>query len=171
MFDGWSASTDAAIQIKVKPGREHMSAEANKALLRRYFTGLVSEGDLGAADELFAADYVTDWTIPDMPRGPGQVKFAWAEWRVAFPDWAATLEHQVAEGEWVSTRITAGGTHLGVLVFGPVGRLAPSGKCVRINGTVWARIHDGRIVEMLQDGDFLGLLQQLGALQTQSAPL
>jgi predicted ester cyclase len=124
----------------------------------------VSRGNLAAADELFAADYATDWSIPDMPRGPEQVKFAWAEWRAAFPDWSATVEHQIAEGDWVATRITAGGTHRGELVYRRFGRVAPTGRRVSITGTVTVRIRDGKIVEMWQDGDFLGLLQQLGVI-------
>ena len=147
-----------------------MSIEANKALVRRYFAELVTCGDLAVADELFPADYATDWSIPDMPRGPEQVKYAWAEWRAAFPDWSATIEHQIAEGEWVATRITAGGTHQGPLVYRRFGRLDPTGRRVRITGTVTVRIRGGKIVEMWQDGDFLGLLQQLGAITTPGQP-
>ncbi|MDP8921613.1 MAG: ester cyclase [Chloroflexota bacterium] len=77
-----------------------MSNEENKALVRQYFAEVVSRGNLTAADELFAADYAIDWSIPDMPRGSEQVTFAWAEWRTAFPDWSATAEQQIAEGTW-----------------------------------------------------------------------
>ena len=97
-----------------------------------------------------------------MPRGPEQVKFAWAEWRTAFPDWSMTVEHQIAEGDWEATRITAGGTHRGELVYRRFGREDPTGRRVRITGTVKVRNQDGKIVEMWQDGDFLGLLLQLG---------
>jgi ketosteroid isomerase-like protein len=34
--------------------------EENKAVVRRYFAEVVSQGDLAVADELFAADYATE---------------------------------------------------------------------------------------------------------------
>jgi predicted ester cyclase len=141
-----------------------MSVEENKTIARRYFVEVTSGGDLSVADELFSATYATDWTIPDMPRGPEQVRFAWAEWRAAFPDWQTTIQWQIAEGEWVANRIVAQGTHMGELMYRRFGRIAPTGRRVMIPATVSMRISAGQIVEMTQDGDFLGLLQQLGVV-------
>src|ERR1700704_3049214 len=107
-----------------------MSVEENKTIARRYFAEVTSGGDLAVADELFSAAYATDWTIPDMALGPEQVKFAWAEWRTAFPDWQTTIQWQIAEGDRVASRIAATGTHVGELMYRRFGRIAPTGRRV-----------------------------------------
>jgi predicted ester cyclase len=42
--------------------------------------------------------------------------------------------------------------------------IAPTGKQVRASGISIVHIRDGRIVEMWTNVDFLGLMQQMGAI-------
>jgi len=75
----------------------------------------------------------------------------------ASPDLHFTIEDQMAEGDKVVTRYTAGGTHLG-----PFMGIPPTGKQVTATGMSIIRVANGKIVEEWANGDDLGLLQQLG---------
>jgi predicted ester cyclase len=63
----------------------------------------------------------------------------------------------MAEGDWVASRVTAKGTHLGVW-FG----VKPSGKSVTLRGINLDRVSDGLVVEHWGEADTLGMLIQMG---------
>jgi steroid delta-isomerase-like uncharacterized protein len=135
-------------------------SEANKALVRREMEEVFDRGNLDAADELYAPDYVIhDPTSPEDIRGvEGARQFA-ATYRQAFPDFQATVEDQVAEGDKVATRFTARGTHHGELEG-----IAPTGNRVEVTGINISRIAGGKIAEEWTNYDALGLMQQIGAV-------
>jgi steroid delta-isomerase-like uncharacterized protein len=138
-----------------------VSAQENKAISRRADEELFDRGNLEVADELFAPNFVhhdpvsgEDW------RGPESVKQYAAMMRAAFPDLYYTVEDQIAEGDKVVTRYRAGGTHQGELMG-----IAPTGKRIEITGISIMRINDGgKIEEMWENSDTLGMMQQLGAI-------
>ncbi len=137
-----------------------MSAEQNKAVSRRADEELFNRGNLDVADELFAADYVYhDATSGQDWHGPEDVKRYARLLRSAFPDLQQTIEDQVAEGDRVAYRWTARGTHRGELMG-----IAPTGARVAFTGIAIARLAHGRIAEMWESYDALGLLRQLGAV-------
>ena len=70
-----------------------------------------------------------------------------------------TIEQQLAEGEYVTTRWSARGTHQGDLMG-----MAPTGKQATVTGITIDRIVDGRFVESWTNWDTLGLMQQLGVI-------
>jgi len=84
--------------------------------------------------------------------------------RQAFPDFAATILQQVAEGDVVVTRKVFRGTHRGELMGIP-----PTGRTVAIDVIDVVRLEDGRTVEHWNVVDRLGLLHQLGAIPEPSA--
>ncbi len=64
-----------------------MSAEQDKAVVRRFVEEVMNEGNLEAADELIAPDHVNhDPTAPDVRPGPEGVKQLIGMYRAAFPD-------------------------------------------------------------------------------------
>ena len=67
---------------------------------------------------------------------------------------------QVAEGEWVVTRVTGRGTHLGAWLG-----MRPTGTAVEITGVNIDRVVDGRIVEHGGVADLLGPLLAMGAIR------
>lgn len=71
-----------------------------------------------------------------------------------------TVGLQVAEGEWVVTRVTGRGTHLGAWLG-----MRPTGKAVEITGVNIDRVVNGRIVEHGGVADLLGPLLAMGAIQ------
>ena len=137
-----------------------MSAEENKAIVRREAEEIFSQGNLDAADEIYAPDFVGhEPTTPEGIRGlEGARQFA-AVYREAFPDLQLTVEDQLAEGDKVATRFTARGTHQGELEG-----IAPTGNQVEIKGIYISRIAEGKIAEDWTNFDALGLMQQIGAI-------
>jgi predicted ester cyclase len=133
-----------------------MSAEANKALVRRFYEE-IDRGNIDAMDELVAEDYL-DHNPPPFPGlGAGRegVKQAFKIFWEATPG-RHEIEDQVAEGDKVVTRITAVGRHEGDLPGIP-----RTGNELKVTATVIHRIADGKLAEKWSDKDLLGFLQQL----------
>src|SRR3712207_6368835 len=96
-----------------------MSAEGNKRLAREAIR-ILTTGDLGAADEIYAPHYVNhQHHDPDDPRdlhGVEAMKTFATEFRRAFPDFHDSIDIQIAEGDMVATRFTSRGTHRGAFM-------------------------------------------------------
>jgi steroid delta-isomerase-like uncharacterized protein len=136
-----------------------MSAEQNKALVRRGYEDAWNKQNLALFDELLAADLVDHSVPPGIPQTrEGSQQVATMYWK-AFPDVRIDIEDQVAEGDKVVTRWTGRGTHTGELMG-----IAPTGKQVVVEGISIDRVVGGKIVETWGQFDQLGMLQQLGAV-------
>jgi predicted ester cyclase len=142
-----------------------MSAQENKSVVRRELEEIFSQGgNLDAAEEIYAPDYVGhEPTFGDVHGVEGAKQFA-ATYRQAFPDVQTTMEDQVGEGDKVVTRFTARGTHQGESEdFGP-----PTGNRIEVTGITIERFsEEGKIVEDWTNFDALGLMQQLGLVPEQ----
>jgi predicted ester cyclase len=126
----------------------NMSAEENKALVRREQEELWNHsGNLDAAEELFAPDYIE------------AAKQEAADFRRGFPDVVSTIEDLIAEGNNIVARWRSRATHQGEYMGIP-----PSGKEVEFTGISVYRIEAGKIAESWNVGDQLGLMQQIGAI-------
>jgi predicted ester cyclase len=79
--------------------------------------------------------------------------------RAAFPDLHLTVTDQFEEGDKLVSRWTATGTHKGELMG-----IAPTGTHVTVTGITIGRFQSGKLVESWENGDTLGLLQQLGVV-------
>src|ERR1039457_2718778 len=96
-----------------------MSAEANKALVRRFYEE-IDKGNLDILDELVAPDYL-DHNPPPFPglhAGVDGLKQAFRIFREATPG-HHQIEDQIAEGDKVVTRLTSYGKHEGDLPGAP----------------------------------------------------
>jgi steroid delta-isomerase-like uncharacterized protein len=133
-----------------------MSAD-NKAAVRRFIGQAFNAGDLAVVDELVAPDYVLH-ADPEV-RGTEGIKRFISTYREAFPDYACSIDDQVAEGDKVVTRWTVRGTYEGHLMGIP-----PTGKQVIMPGVVVDRLINGRLVETWIQTDALAMLQQLGVV-------
>lgn len=136
-----------------------MSAEQNKALIRRFYEEVWGKGNLDVADDIFAGDYVRHDLRPGnpLPGAAGQKQIA-ADFRAAFPDLQSTIDLVVAEADLVVARWTVEGTHTGQW-----GNVPPTGKHAKFSGVNIFRIANGKVVELWNHRDDLGLMQQLGA--------
>jgi steroid delta-isomerase-like uncharacterized protein len=134
------------------------TSDENKDISRRADEELFNRGDLSIADELFASNFVYhDPVSHEEWRGPESVKSYATMLRVAFPDLHQTIEEQIAEGDKVAYRWTARGTHQGEFMG-----IAPTGNRVEMTGISIARLIDGKIEEIWENYDALGMMQQLG---------
>jgi steroid delta-isomerase-like uncharacterized protein len=138
-------------------------SEQNKATARRMFEEILSQGNLDAVEEVFAADYHDhDHANEVDTRGQDGVAQEIAGYRSAFPDLQVTVEDQLAEGDRVATRWTTRGTHQGEL-----SGIEPTGNRIEITGTTIHRFTDGKIQEAWWNWNALGMMQQLGAIHTE----
>lgn len=81
------------------------------------------------------------------------------EYNKAFPDAKVSIDFQVAEGEYVFTRVTYNGTNTGEFQGMPA-----SNKKTTVTGSSIQRIVNGKIVEEWDEFDQLGMLKQIGAI-------
>jgi steroid delta-isomerase-like uncharacterized protein len=127
------------------------------SIVRRIFDQAFNQGDLGVVDELVAADaaaHLTSWGVPASRLGLKQII---ANLRSAFPDLHCTVEDEISAGDKLAAHWTMRGTHTGSF-FGAL----PTGRSIAVQGFIFARTAQGRIVENWILIDQIGLLQQLG---------
>ena len=136
-----------------------MSAEANKALVRRFYEE-IDKGNLEAMDDLVAENYI-DHSPPPFPglaSGRAGLKQAFEIFWVATPG-QHHIEDQIAEGDRVVTRLRVTGTHEDDLPGIP-----RTGNTLEMTATVIHRIADGKLAEKWSGKDDLGFLRQLGVI-------
>ena len=134
--------------------------DANERASTRIIEEIFGGGNYDLADDVGRADAVGhDPALPEPVKGPEGLKEAARGYRAAFPDLELTVENAIAEGDLVTIRWTARGTHKGDL-FG----IAPTGKQATVTGITIDRYAGGKIAESWTNWDTLGLLQQLGAV-------
>jgi ketosteroid isomerase-like protein len=133
--------------------------ETNLAIARR-ITAAFEQGDDATLRELYAPDHVlhSHWHDPlPLPGNDGQpvldrYQQADATARADETDLQVTVEEQIAWGDWVVTVFTSRWTH------------ARRGTAVAERGIFVDRFANGKVAESWLCGDWLGLLQQLGAV-------
>ena len=136
-----------------------MGVEENKALVRRFYEEVWDRGNTDFAFEVFADDYVRhDFRPTDAPPGPaGQKKIA-DDFRAAFPDLSFTVDLLFGEQDYVLGRWTARGTH-----SGRWGAVEPTGRHVTFSGANVCRFEGGKVAEIWNHRDDLGLREQIDA--------
>lgn len=135
--------------------------EQNKRIARRIPEDLATGGDLDLIEELYAADAVEHDPFGDHS-GRVAIRESMEGLLVAFPDFSATVEEIIAEGDLVAMRVTLRGTHEGAFLGAD-----PTGRKFEVENAVFTRLDDGMVVERWVQPDTLGVLQQLGI---ESAP-
>ena len=140
-----------------------MSLEENKAIVRRWFSEVMSNGDIATVDlicmECHPGFTVLNGVMENPPTGIPGVKEMVKLFRSAFPDLKFDVEDQIAEGNKVATQLKVHGTHKGDFQG-----IAPTGKQITTWGiSIW-ELADGKLLQEHVSWDTLGLLQQLGAI-------
>jgi steroid delta-isomerase-like uncharacterized protein len=135
------------------------ASDDNKALVRRWMEEAINRKNINVVDELMSPDYVSH--VPGMPdlHGPDGEKQFDSMFNTAFPDGVISIEHEVAEGDFVALHLSYRGTHQGEMMGIP-----PTGTQITMAGMHLCRIADGKIVEAWAMPDMLGMLQQLGVV-------
>ncbi len=137
-----------------------MAAEQNKVLIVRFVEELFNRGNMGIVGEIFAPDFIEHEQLPPgIPNGREGVKVLTTMLRSAFPDFKATIDDILAEGDKVVIRMTWSGTHKGEFMGVPA-----TGKRVSFGVIDIIRITNGKLVEHWGQMDSMSLMQQLGAI-------
>src|SRR5580765_2395603 len=110
--------------------------EGNKAVVRRFFGEVVSDGRLDVVDEICAPNYRLHATLsgPDAINRD-QLKDLVSSWRSSFGDGRITVEDIVSEGDLVAARMRETGTHTGEF-----NGIQPTGKRVSYGSMTFLRI-------------------------------
>ena len=140
--------------------QEQSTAEANKALVRRWFEEVWNKGRAEAIDEMFAADGIAHGLSDDAENpllGPAGFKPFHERFRGAFPDIEVVVEDMIAEDDKVAARCSVRGKHTGDHLG-----IAASNAPVDFTGVSIVRIKDGKIVEAWNNFDFMRMNQQIG---------
>ena len=165
----WKRVKELGRQVLSSRGEEiSLTANENKATVRRVPDEVFNQGNLSVVDELFAPDYVLHdpGILREELRGLEAFKEQWVSmFRTAFPDLRIVIEDQVAEGDKVATRYTGTGTHQGELMGFP-----PTNNRVEVTGTITSRFAEGKIVEEWDNIDSMGMMQQLGIVPPLAPP-
>lgn len=131
--------------------------EQNKAIAKRAFEELLSQGHFELAEQLYAKDFVNHGAQRDANLEEDQA--ALRGWHQAFSDITIAPEKFIAEGDLVTVYWRARGTNTGT-----GNGLPATGKKAELAGiTIW-RIVDGKIKEEWSAFDQLSMMQQLGLL-------
>ena len=129
-----------------------MSAEQNKATLKRMYEEVYNKGNLSLAPELVAPGY----HFGEL-RGPDGWKQAVASWRTAFPDIHFTVEDAVGEGDWIAYRLSIEGTFKGRWR-----NIEPTGKKVKGTLAFFSQDRGRQLLTSFAFADQLAMYQQMG---------
>ena len=123
-----------------------MSTEQNKAVVHRFIEGALNTMDNALVDELFAPDYVNHL----VPGGRESFKQFFTMLSSAFPDLKLhySVEHLIAEGDYVVARVTFHFTN--------------AGKEATVSDLAEFRLANGKIVEDWPPSGTAALMQQVG---------
>ena len=116
-------------------------------------------------------DYYTDDTVvrntltPEPVQGKDQFRQQTEELLAAFPNGQIEVTNVVSSGNQVALETEFRGTNTGPLNNPGMPTVPATGREVRIPGGAFATIRDGKIAELRQYADALGMMTQLGLME------
>ncbi len=131
----------------------------NKALVRRYIEEIINTGSVGNIEEFIGPEYTEVFEGKRYPTGIEGAKEHVKGVRATYPDLTLTVDHQIAEGDWVATSITARGTHRGHWMG-----MKPTGRMLTFTGVNIDKVVNGKIVEHGGAANMLMPLLDAGAI-------
>jgi steroid delta-isomerase-like uncharacterized protein len=135
-----------------------MSTEQNKATAHQFIEEVLNQGNMSRINDLLVPDFVEHEELPPgVPRDREGVTLLMTMLRSAFPDFKATIDDMIAEGDKVVVRMTWTGTQQGEFMGMP-----PSGKPMSIGVIDIFRIEKDKLVEHWGLSDTMSMMEQLG---------
>ena len=134
-----------------------MSSTQFHSPIYKIFDEAFNQGNLDVVDEVLSPDHNAHNDFGGAPNGPQGLKCLIAMFRNAFPDLHCTLEDEIRQGDKLAAHWTMRGTHNGLFMGN-----SPTGKSIEVQGIIFARTENGRIVEDWTLVDEMGILEQLG---------
>lgn len=136
-----------------------MSAEVNKAAIRRAYEEMWNQRNVDVVDELATEDMLNHAAPPDRQRGRQSLKDVVRMFESAFPDFCYEVEDVISEGDKMAVRDVFTGTHEGDFMGIPA-----TGNHVTMEAIHIFRFENGRIAEHWVARDDLGMMRQLGVV-------
>lgn len=136
-----------------------MSAELNKAVVRRLFEETVNQKNLDSLNEIVADDIITHTPVPGIAANRESFRQFISLFLDAFPEQHTIIDDMLVEDDKVVVRHTHNVVHRGNFLG-----LLPTGKSASVTGIEIYRIVDGKIAEMWHNDDIFSLMIQLGAV-------
>ena len=138
--------------------------DANKEVVRRFVEAFAAP-DPAALDQLLAPDAVHRTAPPGLPPTREVFQQLAMAFEAGIPDYAVTIEEQVAEGDLVATRATVSGTQTGEFLGIPA-----TGGSFAAPAMFIDRVANGQVREHWELLDQLGILTQIGVVPAPEAP-
>ena len=135
-----------------------MSTEANKWTARKMFES-VDKGDYDTSRAQLTPDFVAHMAGNERAMNADEFEGMARMFTASFANSRHIIESQLAEDDWVVTRLIWTGLHVGDFSGIPA-----SQKPVRIDAVAHDRFVNGRIAEHRTIIDVMGLMTQIGAL-------
>ncbi|MDQ1662145.1 MAG: hypothetical protein QOJ68_2125 [Blastococcus sp.] len=133
--------------------------ERNIEVVRKWIEEAWSGGNLAVADDLLAEEFVLHDPVAGREVVGREAERALvAGLREAIPDLTFTIDDVVADGDNVTIRWIAEGTHGGELLG-----FASTGRALAIRGVDMYRLREGRIAESWTFWDLPGMLRTVSA--------
>jgi predicted SnoaL-like aldol condensation-catalyzing enzyme len=136
-----------------------MNAENNKKVVREFYEEVFHKHDLTIVDRFMHDDYIQH--NPDADQGRiGFIEFH-KGFFAALPDFCATINQLVAEGDLVFVYNTITGTHTGKGFL----NYPPTGNAIKFDAVDMFRLRDGKLCEHWDVADTRALFLQVGGLK------
>jgi predicted ester cyclase len=140
-------------------GDPSADTELSRAVVKRFFEEVLRAHDLDALAEIASAHILIHPTAMPCEASyygfDGAGRWLGEQWQT-FPDLSVSDELAVASGDIVAVRWTARGTSTGSFLM-----LPPTGETVEYTGVSMYRIEDGKIAEIWETRNTLGIMLQL----------
>ena len=133
-----------------------MTAEDNKAAVRRFFEDGWNKGDAAQLKAFLGDEFLSHNSLNYKIQSSDDYCEGVVAYRAAFPDLVTSVEDVIAEGDRVVVRGTDRGTHQGEFM----GKAA-SGRLVTTSWIEIFRMESGKAVEGWVESDTKSLMEQL----------
>lgn len=143
-----------------------MSIESNKSIVRRYFEEVVDKRKLEILDEIVSMDCIIHRPEVSEPiRGLEAFRHALERILQVYSEFTTTIHDLIAEKDRVACRLTHRAVNRGEWTS-RLGPHAVAGRTVTWRAMAIFRFHDGKIAEEWVSRDELGMLIELGILES-----
>ncbi len=134
-------------------------ADDLRVLAGRFYDEVINGGNLDLLDELVHDDFVEHEEMPGMPTDKEAPRIFVEMMRTGFPDFHATIEDIVVEGDKAVIRAQFTGTHRGEFMGIPA-----TGNKIDFSVMDMVRVKDGKAIEHWGVTDAMTMMQQLGVI-------
>ena len=110
-----------------------------------------------------------DVAYPKPFNGKEGAKTFFNQWMTAFPDFKVKIQNTVATENSIACEFEFTGTNTGTLQLGDGNSVPATRKKVTSKGTYFAKVRDGKFIQVNTYPDMIGMMMQLGLMHEMHA--